>query len=60
MDADRAAAIILRAIAGGRMRVAFPWWMAAAARLAGSLPPRFTSALLALPPGKAGLPGDTA
>ena len=35
MDADRAAAIILRGIAGGRRRVAFPWWIAAAARIAG-------------------------
>jgi short-subunit dehydrogenase len=39
MDADRAAAIMLRGIASGRTRVAFPWWMAAAARLAGLLPP---------------------
>ncbi len=60
MDAERAARIILRAIAGGRTRVAFPWWMAAAARLTGLLPPRLTGALLALPPGKAGLPTDAA
>lgn len=55
MDADRAARIILRGIAAGRRRIAFPWWMAAAARLAGLLPPRLTGALLSLPPGKAGL-----
>ncbi|HEX5328074.1 MAG TPA: SDR family NAD(P)-dependent oxidoreductase [Acetobacteraceae bacterium] len=38
MDAARAAAIILRGVAKGRARVAFPWWMAAGARLAGLLP----------------------
>jgi len=56
MDAERAAGIILRGVAAGRMRVAFPWWMAAAARLLGALPPRMSGALLAVPPGKAGLP----
>jgi NAD(P)-dependent dehydrogenase (short-subunit alcohol dehydrogenase family) len=60
MDADRAARIILRALAAGRVRVAFPWWMAAVARLVGLLPPRLSGALLALPPGKAGLPTDAA
>ena len=39
MDAERAAAIILRAIATRRARVVFPWWMGLAARLAGLLPP---------------------
>ena len=39
MDADRAARIILRAVAAGRARVVFPWWMGCAARLAGILPP---------------------
>ena len=29
MDADRAARIILRAVAAGRIRVIFPWWMGA-------------------------------
>ncbi len=48
MDADRAATIILRAVAAGRMRIAFPWWMALAARIGGLLPPR----LLAVLPGK--------
>ncbi|MBS0559020.1 MAG: SDR family NAD(P)-dependent oxidoreductase [Proteobacteria bacterium] len=47
MDADRAAAIILRGMASGRTRIAFPWWMAAAARLTGLLPPRLTGRLLA-------------
>jgi short-subunit dehydrogenase len=40
MDADRAAQIILRAVAAGRTRVVFPWWMGVAARIAGLLPPR--------------------
>jgi NADP-dependent 3-hydroxy acid dehydrogenase YdfG len=46
MDADRAAAIILRGMAAGRVRIAFPWWMAMAARLAGLLPPRLAGRLL--------------
>ncbi|HEY1935227.1 MAG TPA: SDR family NAD(P)-dependent oxidoreductase [Acetobacteraceae bacterium] len=38
MDADRAARIILRAVAAGRVRVIFPWWMGLAARIGGLLP----------------------
>jgi short-subunit dehydrogenase len=45
MDADRAARIILRGVAAGRMRVVFPWWMGLAARTAGLLPPRVMGAL---------------
>jgi short-subunit dehydrogenase len=56
MDADRAAAIILRGIAAGRVRVAFPWWVAAAARFGGLLPPRLSGRILSRAPGKAGLP----
>jgi short-subunit dehydrogenase len=52
MHADRAAGIILRGIAQGRVRIAFPWWMAAAARLAGLLPPRFLATRLARQPAK--------
>jgi short-subunit dehydrogenase len=47
MDSDRAAAIILRGMAATRVRIAFPWWMALAARLAGLLPPRLAGRLLA-------------
>jgi short-subunit dehydrogenase len=47
MDADRAARIILRAVAAGRMRVVFPWWMGCAARLAGMLPQRVLAAVVA-------------
>jgi NAD(P)-dependent dehydrogenase (short-subunit alcohol dehydrogenase family) len=54
MDADRAAGIILRGVAAGRVRVAFPWWIALMARLAGALPPRWLGA--AGVPGKSGLP----
>lgn len=55
MDADRAAAIILRGVAANRRRVVFPWWMGVAARCVGRLPPRLSSWLLSLPPGKAPL-----
>lgn len=52
MDADRAARIILRAVAAGRIRVIFPWWMGLAARIAGLLPPRLVGAVMARLPGK--------
>jgi short-subunit dehydrogenase len=55
MDADRAARIILRGVAAGRVRLAFPWWMAAAARFADLLPPRVLAALTA---GRQGKPPD--
>lgn len=55
MDAERAAAIILRGIARGRQRVVFPWWMGLAARVVGLLPPRLSTALLGAPEGKAPL-----
>jgi NAD(P)-dependent dehydrogenase (short-subunit alcohol dehydrogenase family) len=58
MDADRAAAIILRGIAAGRVRIAFPWWVAGLARLTGLLPPRLAGVLLSRAPGKAGLPAE--
>ncbi len=48
MEADRAAAIILRGIAAGRRRVVFPWWMGLAARATGLLPPRLGAALIAM------------
>jgi hypothetical protein len=56
MEADRAAGIMLRGIAAGRLRVAFPWWIAAAVRLVGALPPALALRLLTAAPGKAGLP----
>jgi len=46
MDPERAAAIILRGIAAGRVRLAFPWWMGALARIVGLLPPRLLGKLL--------------
>lgn len=45
VDADRAAQIMLRRIAAGRMRVTFPWWMGLSARLASLLPQRSGAAL---------------
>lgn len=50
MDADRAAAIILRGIAAGRVRLAFPWWLAAAGHVAGLLPPSVLGRLLVTRP----------
>ena len=44
MSAERAADVILRGIAAGRVRVAFPWWMAVGARIGGLLPPRWVAA----------------
>jgi NAD(P)-dependent dehydrogenase (short-subunit alcohol dehydrogenase family) len=56
MDAERAAAIILRGVARGRRRVVFPWWLGLAARVVGLLPPRLSAAFLGRPEGKAPLP----
>lgn len=46
MDPDRAAAIILRGIAAGRVRLAFPWWLGGLARIVGLLPPRLLGKLV--------------
>lgn len=46
MDADRAARIILRGVAAGRVRIVFPWWMGLAARVAGCMPPRLIAAVV--------------
>lgn len=52
MEADRAAALMLRGMLAGRRRVAFPWWMAAVARLVGLLPAPWATALLGTQRGK--------
>jgi short-subunit dehydrogenase len=52
MDAERAAAIILRGVAAGRPRVVFPWWMGVIARVIGQLPPRMIASLATRAPGK--------
>jgi short-subunit dehydrogenase len=57
MDADRAARIILRAVAARRIRLIFPWWMGLAARIGGLLPPRLVAAAMARLPAK-GLRAD--
>lgn len=46
MDADRAAMLILKGIMAGRVRLVFPWWVGAMARLAGLLPPRMLGRLM--------------
>ena len=46
MDPDRAAKIILRGIAAGKIRLAFPWWLGTLARIVGLLPPRLLGKLV--------------
>ncbi len=55
MAPEHAAAIILRGVAAGHRRIAFPWWLAGGARLAGLLPPALLARLLAGAPAKPGL-----
>jgi NAD(P)-dependent dehydrogenase (short-subunit alcohol dehydrogenase family) len=57
MEAERAVAIILRALAAGRVRVAFPAGMALAARAAGALPPGLRNWAMRRLPAKASDPG---
>jgi NAD(P)-dependent dehydrogenase (short-subunit alcohol dehydrogenase family) len=45
MSAERAAQIILRGIAAGRVRVSFPWWIAMGARICSLLPPHWVAAV---------------
>ncbi|MBV8399814.1 MAG: SDR family NAD(P)-dependent oxidoreductase [Acetobacteraceae bacterium] len=52
MDPDRLARVALASIAAGRVRVVYPGWLGAAARLVGLLPPRWSGALLSTQPGK--------
>jgi short-subunit dehydrogenase len=56
MDADRAARLTFAGIRAGHRRVVFPFWLGAAARLVGLLPPRLTAMLLAPAGGKAPMP----
>jgi NAD(P)-dependent dehydrogenase (short-subunit alcohol dehydrogenase family) len=51
-EPDRMARAALAGIAAGRVRVGYPWWLGAAARLVGTLPPRWSGALLSMQPGK--------
>ncbi|MBV9539041.1 MAG: hypothetical protein JOY70_08935, partial [Acidisphaera sp.] len=59
MEADRAAALILRAIADRRVRVAFPWWVAGVARATALLPPATLARVLGRVRGKALLRDDS-
>jgi len=52
MDADRAARIILHGVAAARIRVVFPWYMGAAARLGALVPPRLVGAVMQRLPAK--------
>jgi NAD(P)-dependent dehydrogenase (short-subunit alcohol dehydrogenase family) len=52
MDADRAAALILRGVAAGRVRLVFPWWLGALARGTALLPAPLVARLAATQPGK--------
>jgi hypothetical protein len=52
MDPPEAAERMLRGIAAGWLRVAFPRRLYALARLAGALPPAWRAALMAPFPGK--------
>ncbi len=52
MEPDEAARRILRGIGQGKLRVAFPWPLYAAARLAGSLPPGLRNRLFSRLPAK--------
>ena len=53
MDADRAAGLILRGIARGKRRLAFPWWLWALARGLSLLPSRTVGRMLGRAEGKA-------
>lgn len=55
MSPARAAGLMLRGIRAGRRRVAFPWWLAAAARLSALAPPRLRERLSARLPAKKAL-----
>ncbi len=52
MEAERAAAIMVRGLAAGRGRIAFPWPLYFAVWLIGLLPPAWTDPLLRLLPKK--------
>jgi len=52
MDADKAARIIAKGLAGDKARIAFPWPMYALAWLLGALPPAWTDPILKVAPAK--------
>ncbi|ACI51604.1 short-chain dehydrogenase/reductase SDR [Gluconacetobacter diazotrophicus PA1 5] len=60
VEAGDAAAAILRGVAAGRRRIAFPWWLAAGSRLMDRLPLRWAEAYYARQPaGQAGSMPET-
>jgi NAD(P)-dependent dehydrogenase (short-subunit alcohol dehydrogenase family) len=52
MSAERAAALTLRGLARGKLRIAYPWPIYTMARLVGALPPGWRAALMAGMPAK--------
>ncbi len=56
MEAEEAARRTLRGIAAGRIRIAYPFPVYLAARIAGALPPSLRAALFAAAPSKGPLP----
>lgn len=56
MEPEEAARRTLRGIAAGRIRIAYPWPVYLAARIAGALPPGLRAALFAAAPAKGALP----
>ncbi|MEQ8396838.1 SDR family NAD(P)-dependent oxidoreductase [Thalassobaculum sp.] len=56
MDADKAARVIRRGLAGDKARIAFPWPLAAAVWLLQALPPAWIDPVLRRLPGKAARP----
>ncbi len=57
MQPDEAARIILRGVAAGRRRIAFPWWLQACARVGGMLPPALVGGIVGLRAARAGKVG---
>ncbi|MBM9402599.1 SDR family NAD(P)-dependent oxidoreductase [Gluconacetobacter azotocaptans] len=59
-EMDDAVAAILRGVAAGRRRLAFPWWLAAGSRMMDLLPPRVADAFyFRQPAGRAGSMPET-
>lgn len=58
IDAERAAAIILRGVRAGKRRIVFPWWMAIGARFMQLLPPALAARMLASQRSMGPLPAD--
>lgn len=60
MQPDEAARIILKGVAAGRRRIAFPWWLQACARFGGLLPPALVGRIVGLRAARGGAVGGAA